>query len=101
MYYFFPEEQNVSKKFSLMVIEERNNEKKVIFRNQLKKLNFDKTFQDNVANELDFHSYGTAKIEIQQQPDDINPFTYELHQTLYDILEFKVESDKYHPGLQK
>ena len=71
-----------------MVIEERNNKKKVIFRNQLKKLNFDKTFENIKENELDFHGHGTARIEIQQQPDDINPFTCELQQTLFDILEF-------------
>ena len=53
----------------------------------MKKLNFDKTFEDNIENELNFHSYGTAKIEIHQQPDDINPFTCELHQTSNDILE--------------
>ena len=35
-----------------------------------------------------FHGYGTAKIEIQQQPDYINPFTRELHQTLLDVLDF-------------
>ena len=74
--------------FSLAVIEERNKYFD-IDRNRLKKLNFefDKTFED-IENELDFHGYGTAKIEIQQQPDDINPFTYELHQTLFDLLDF-------------
>ena len=30
----------------------------------------------------------TAKIDIQQQPDDINPFICELHQTLFDVLDF-------------
>ena len=49
-----------------------------MFRNQLKKLNFDKTFEDIKENELDFYDDGTAKIEIQQQPDAINPFTCEL-----------------------
>ena len=44
--------------------------------------------EDITKNELDFHDYGTAKIEIEQQPDDINPFTCELHQTLFDIQEF-------------
>ena len=63
----------------------------MIFRNQLKNLNFDKTSKDNIENKLDFHGYGTAKIEIQQQPDDINPFLCELHQTVYDILEFNPE----------
>ena len=61
-----------------MAIGEKS-EKKVIFWNQLKKLNFDETFEDR-ENELDF--YGSVNIEIQQQPDDINPFTCELNQTL-------------------
>ena len=61
----------MSKIFSLMVIEERNDKKIVIFRNRLKKLNF----EDIIENELDVHGYDTAKIEIQQQPDDINPVT--------------------------
>ena len=78
----------MSKVFLLTVIEERKNKKKVIFRNQLKKLNFDETFEGNIKNELDFHGYDTVEIEIQQQSDDINRFTCELHQTLYDILEF-------------
>ena len=54
----------MSKIFSLTVIEERNNKKKVIFRNPLKKLDFDKTLEDIKENELDLHGYGTAKIEI-------------------------------------
>ena len=78
----------MSKIFSYTVIKESKNKYKVIFRNQLKKLNFVKTLKDNIENELHFHGYGTTKIETQQQPDDINPFTCELHQTLYDILEF-------------
>ena len=61
-----------------MVIEVRNNKKKVIFWNRLKKLNF-----ENIENELDFHGYGTAKIEIQQQPDDITPSMSELHKISY------------------
>ena len=65
----------------MKVIEQRNNKKKVIFRNQLKNLNFDdRTFEDIIENELDFRGYGTAEIEVQQQPDDINPFKCELHQ---------------------
>ena len=31
-----------------------------------KKLNFDKTFENIIENELDFHGYSTAKMEIQQ-----------------------------------
>ena len=62
----------MSKIFSLTVIEESNNKKNVIFRDSLKGLNFNKTFEDITENELDFHGYGTAKIDIQQQPDDIN-----------------------------
>ena len=62
----------MSKIFSLTVIEESNNKKNVIFRNSLKRLNFNKTFEDITENEPDFHGYGTAKIDIQQQPDDIN-----------------------------
>ena len=75
----------------MTVIEERNNKKKVIFRNRLKKLNFekfDKTFENIIENELDFHGYGTAKTEIQQEPDGINPSTCELHKNLFDILDF-------------
>ena len=60
----------------------------MIFRNRLKKLNFDKTFEDIIENELDFHGYGAAEIEVQQQPDDINPFKCELRQTLLDVLYF-------------
>ena len=48
----------MSKIFLSTVIEERNNKKKVIFRNRLKKLNFDKTFEDNIESELGFHGYG-------------------------------------------
>ena len=53
----------------------------------MKKLNFDKTFEDIIENELDFHDYGTVKIEVQQQPHDINPLTCELHQTMFVVLE--------------
>ena len=67
-----------------MAIGEKS-EKKVIFWNQLKKLNFDETFEDR-ENELDF--YGSVNIEIQQQPDDINPFTCELNQTFFNVLDF-------------
>ena len=42
----------MSKIFSLKVIDERNNKKKVIFQNRLKKLNFDKIFEDIRENEL-------------------------------------------------
>ena len=67
----------------MKAIEQRNNNnKKAIFRNG--KLNFDKTFEDIIENELDFHGYGAAEIEVQQQSDDINPFKCELHQTLHD-----------------
>ena len=44
----------MSKILSLIVIEERDKKKKVIFWNRLKKLNFDKTFEDIIKNELDF-----------------------------------------------
>ena len=54
----------MSKIFSLTVIEEKNNKKKLIFRNPLKKLNFDKTFEDITENELNFHGYDTVKIKI-------------------------------------
>ena len=81
----------MSKIFSLTVIEERNNKKNLIFQNRLKKLNlknfdktsglkklnfknFDKTSENIIEKELDFWS-----IEIQSYPDDINPFTCELH----------------------
>ena len=59
----------------------------------MNKLNFDKTFEDIIESDIDCHDYGTVKIEIQQQPDDINPFTCELHQTLFDVLNFS-------PGLK-
>ena len=49
------QENKMSKIFSLTVIEKRNNKKELIFRNRLKKLNFDKTFEDIIENELDFH----------------------------------------------
>ena len=48
----------MSKIFLSTVIEERINKKKVIFRNRLKKLNFEKTFEDNIESELGFHGYG-------------------------------------------
>ena len=47
-----------------MLKEERNNKKKNIFWNRLKKLNFDKIFEGIIGSELDFHGYGTAKIVI-------------------------------------
>ena len=91
MCYFFSVKQNV--KDILIDGHRRKEEQKEsdIYRNRLKKLNFENlgiTSQVIIENELDFHGYGTAKIEIQQQPDDINPFTCELHQNLFDILEF-------------
>ena len=81
----------MSKIFSLTVtvIEEKDCKKKIIFQNQLKKLNFDKSFEDVIENELDFHHYGTEKIEIQQQLQDISPLMCELHQTMFDVLDFK------------
>ena len=69
----------MSKIFSLVVIEKANSKKKVIFQNRLKKLNF----KDIIENELDFHGYKNAKIEIQQQPDDINSFMCELREISY------------------
>ena len=54
----------------------------------MKKLNFDEIFESIIENELDFHDYGTTKIEIKHQPGDINPFTCQLHQTLFDVLDF-------------
>ena len=73
---------------SLIVIEERDKTKKVIFRNKLKKLNFVKTFEDIIENELDFHDNVIMKTEIQRHPHDINPLTFELHKTLFDVLNF-------------
>ena len=52
----------MSKIFSLTVTEKGAT--KVTFQNRLKKLNFDKNFEDIIKNEIDFHGYGTAKIEI-------------------------------------
>ena len=71
----------MSKILSLTVIEERNNKKKVVFRNRLKHFNFENV----IGNELDFHRHSTAKIEIQQKPDDINPFTCDLRGISYGI----------------
>ena len=71
-----------------MSIQDSNNKKKIIFQNRLKKLDFDKTFEDIMQNEVDLHDFGTAKIEIQQQSNDINRFASQLHQTLFDVLNF-------------
>ena len=57
IYYFFSVKPNVKDIFI--------DKKKLIFRNRLKKLNVDKTFEDTIENELDFHDYGTVKIEVQ------------------------------------
>ena len=76
----------MSKIFSVTVKAKKNNKNKRKFQNQLKKLNFDKTFENMIENELDFNGYGTAQIDIQQQSDEINPFTCGLHQTLFDTL---------------
>ena len=37
---------------------------------------------------LTFMAMALRKIEIQQQSGDINPFTRELHRTLFDVLDF-------------
>ena len=50
----------MSKIFSLTAREGRNNKKKVMFRNLLQKLNFDKTFEDIIKSDIDCHGYGTA-----------------------------------------
>ena len=73
--------------FLLTVKEEKNDKNKGKFRNQLEKANIDKTFENIIENELDFNGYGTAQVDIQQQPDDVNPFTSELHQTLFNTLD--------------
>ena len=78
----------MSKTFSLTIIQDSNNKKKIIFQNRLKKLDFDKAFEDTMQNEVDVHDFDTAKIEIQQQSNDINRFTCELHQTLFEVLDF-------------
>ena len=91
MYYFFLVKNKVKEK--------RSNKKKETFQDRLKKLNFDKNFEDIIGNEIDFHGYGTAKIEIQQQQNDINPFKCELHQTLLDVLDFNPAYKLIHPGL--
>ena len=54
----------MSKIFSLTPIEGRNNKKKVIFRNLLQKLNFDKTFEDIIKSDIDCHGYGSAIVGI-------------------------------------
>lgn len=46
--------------------------------------------EDIRENKLDFHGYGAAKIEIQLQPDDANPFTCELLQSLFHDLDFNL-----------
>ena len=81
MYYFFSVKQNV----------------KDIFID----IFFDKTFEDIRENELDFHDYGTAKIEFQQQPPDINPLTCELHQIVFVVLDFNPALKVIHPGFRK
>ena len=58
MYYYFSVKQNVEDIFIMVVIEERNNKKKVISWNRLKNLT-----EDIIENELDFNGYGTAKID--------------------------------------
>ena len=70
--------------------------KNVIFRNRLKKLNFDKTFEWIIENELDFHDYGTAKIEIQQQPDDMIVFrvNYAAQKMKFSIKDFFSKLEK-------
>ena len=60
MYYFFSVKQNVKDIFT-----DGHSKKKAIFGNRLKKLNFYKTFENIIENVLDFHGYGTPKIEIQ------------------------------------
>ena len=54
MYDFFSVKQNF-KDISLTVIEERNSKK-------IKTSNFNKTFEDIIENELDFHGYSTGKM---------------------------------------
>ena len=73
MYYFFSVKQNVKDIF----IEGHRRKK------QQKERDISKSIE-----KVKFHGYGTAKIEIQQQPGDINLSTCELHQTLFDILDF-------------
>ena len=59
MHYLFSIKQNVKDIFA-----DGHSKKKVIFQNWSKKLKFYKTFEDIIENELDFHGYGTPKIEI-------------------------------------
>ena len=59
----------------------RKEQQKEIFRNRLKKLNF----EDIIENKLDFYGNVTTKIEIQRQSGSINPFTCELREISYGI----------------
>ena len=61
LYYFFPVSK-MSKIFLLTVIEEKKNKKKVIFRNQLKKLNFDETSESNIKMNLTFMAMALWKL---------------------------------------
>ena len=58
----------MSKIFSLTAREGRNNKKKVMFRNLLQKLNFDKTFEDIIKSDIDCHGYGTAIVGTPPPP---------------------------------
>ena len=60
MYYFFSLKQNVEGIF--IDGHRRKEQQKVIFWNPLKNLNFDKTFEGIIENELDFNAHGSAKI---------------------------------------
>ena len=85
IYYFFSVKQNVKDIF----IDSHRTKGQQKASNILISIKlFDKNFEDIIENEVNFHDYGTAEIEIQQQPHDINPLTCQLHQTTFDVLDF-------------
>ena len=75
--------------FFCITSQERNISKSI-------ELNFDKTFECIIENELDFHGYGTAKIEIQQQPHDMIVFrvNYTAQKMKFSIKDFFSKLEK-------
>ena len=76
----------ISKIFCVSVLEERNSKKTVLFKNNLKKLEYTKAFKD--IDELSFSSFETANIEMQENLNGLDSFLCDLDQTLYEVLDF-------------
>ena len=88
MYYFFSLKQNV-KDILINGHRRKEQQKESDISKSIEKVKPSiKPLRDIIETELDFHGYGTAKIESQLQLGDINPFMCELHQNLFDILDF-------------